>query len=362
MRGLSAAQNPEQIQRSAWVEMKRESCAFSFSILSGFSLGEEYTYISRLYLRCREDLSTVACLLSVNTTATSTKGTVADGAPCEREAEGKDKQDNHDVHKDKDIARSKQRKQRRCFRYGNYSSYYGYRIGSALEDDPRLSVFERHWFEGRRCIDIGCNDGLITLSVAMRFLCSSIQGIDIDPSLIRKAQRSLGMVQQDLASSVRDEGTTVRNASTQGLMRQSENCPKATLAALHNVTFRHENFVQVDEGEEGSVDMALCLSVSKWIHLNFGDVGLRMLFDKVYKLLSPGGLFLLEPQPWKSYKQAMRKQDMPTEVRELLPQLKLRPDHFQKLLLQEVGFSEVTKLQVGESAEGFNRPLLLFRK
>lgn len=104
------------------------------------------------------------------------------------------------------------------------------------------------------------------------------------------------------------------------------------------------------------------LSVSKWIHLNFGDAGLRMLFDKVYKLLSPGGLFLLEPQPWKSYKQAMRKQDMPTEVRELLPQLKLRPDNFQKLLLQEVGFREVTKLQVRESAEGFNRPLLLFRK
>lgn len=206
---------------------------------------------------CREDLSTVACLLSVNTTSTSTKATVPDGAPCQREAEAKNEQDNHAVHTDEDIARPKQRKQRRCFRYGNYSSYYGYRIGRALGDDPRLSVFERHWFEGRRCIDIGCNDGLITLSVAMRFLCSSIQGVDIDPSLIQKAQRSLGMVQQDLASSVRDQGTTVRNASTQGLIRQSENCPKATLAALHNVSFRHENFVEVDGCKEESVDMAL---------------------------------------------------------------------------------------------------------
>ncbi|KAL9998540.1 putative RNA methyltransferase bin3, bin3-type S-adenosyl-L-methionine binding protein [Helianthus debilis subsp. tardiflorus] len=43
------------------------------------------------------------------------------------------------------------------------------------------------------------------------------------------------------------------------------------------------------------------LSVSKWIHLNWGDEGLITLFSKVWRLLKPGGIFILEPQPWKSY-------------------------------------------------------------
>ncbi|PWA48312.1 hypothetical protein CTI12_AA492210 [Artemisia annua] len=45
----------------------------------------------------------------------------------------------------------------------------------------------------------------------------------------------------------------------------------------------------------------LCLSVSKWIYLNWGDEGLITLFSKVWRLLQPGGVFILEPQPWKSY-------------------------------------------------------------
>lgn len=35
-------------------------------------------------------------------------------------------------------------------------------------------------------MDIGCNEGLVTLRVAARFLCSSMVGVDIDAGLIRK--------------------------------------------------------------------------------------------------------------------------------------------------------------------------------
>lgn len=44
------------------------------------------------------------------------------------------------------------------------------------------------------------------------------------------------------------------------------------------------------------------MSVTKWIHLNFGDEGIKTLFRKIFKSLKKGGIFILEPQNWKSYK------------------------------------------------------------
>lgn len=46
----------------------------------------------------------------------------------------------------------------------------------------------------------------------------------------------------------------------------------------------------------------MCLSVTKWIQLNWGDEGVKKLFKRIFLSLLPGGKLLLEPQPWKSYK------------------------------------------------------------
>lgn len=58
----------------------------------------------------------------------------------------------------------------------------------------------------------------------------------------------------------------------------------------------------------GSADAITLLSVCKWIHLHAGDRGLKAVFKKLAAALAPGGVLVVEPQPWKSYNQAFRKQ------------------------------------------------------
>ena len=71
--------------------------------------------------------------------------------------------------------------------HGNYHRYYGYRLGGAFDQDPRLSVLEKGWFHKKRCLDIGCNEGLVTLSLAKTFGTTSMTGIDLDEHLIKRA-------------------------------------------------------------------------------------------------------------------------------------------------------------------------------
>ncbi len=54
-------------------------------------------------------------------------------------------------------------------------------------EDPRLTLLTKDLFEGKRVLDIGCNDGTIPLLIALRFDPAMIIGCDIDPTLIKHA-------------------------------------------------------------------------------------------------------------------------------------------------------------------------------
>jgi chemotaxis methyl-accepting protein methylase len=77
---------------------------------------------------------------------------------------------------------------------------------------------------------------------------------------------------------------------------------KATKEFLREmVELRSQNFIgSVDTTEK--FDLVLCFDHIKWIHLNFGDMGVKALFHKVYESLEPNGLFILDYSPWTSYK------------------------------------------------------------
>jgi hypothetical protein len=57
-----------------------------------------------------------------------------------------------------------------------------------------------------------------------------------------------------------------------------------------------------DEFVDAAYDAVLCLSVTKWVHFNWGDAGVKRLFRKAFASLQQGGVFILEPQDFKSYK------------------------------------------------------------
>lgn len=55
--------------------------------------------------------------------------------------------------------RRKSKKSQFC--YGNYDRYYGYRNSGVREQDLRLSLLKKEWFEGKECLDIGSNTGQV---------------------------------------------------------------------------------------------------------------------------------------------------------------------------------------------------------
>ena len=60
------------------------------------------------------------------------------------------------------------------------------------------------------------------------------------------------------------------------------------------------------EAQKPEFDVIFALSLTKWIHLNWGDDGIKRFFKKVYHHLRPGGKFILEPQPFTSYSKKKR--------------------------------------------------------
>jgi ribosomal protein L11 methylase PrmA len=81
----------------------------------------------------------------------------------------------------------------KSFSFGNYDRYYYKRYLEALKD-PRLDLFQEEWFKNKTVLDIGCNDGTLTILTAVTYQPTKIEGIDIDHKLITKAVKNMKYV------------------------------------------------------------------------------------------------------------------------------------------------------------------------
>uniref|UniRef100_A0A915EL59 DNA topoisomerase 2 n=1 Tax=Ditylenchus dipsaci TaxID=166011 RepID=A0A915EL59_9BILA len=100
----------------------------------------------------------------------------------------------------------------------------------------------------------------------------------------------------------------------------------------------------------------LALSITKWIHLNWGDDGLRRFFKRAFLHLCHGGRLILEPQEFSSYS---KKSKMAADMQKNYKDISFKPEQFTEYLLSE----EVEELGVPEAcSKGFERPILVFVK
>ncbi|KAI8899858.1 Bicoid-interacting protein 3-domain-containing protein [Globomyces pollinis-pini] len=251
--------------------------------------------------------------------------------------------------------------------FGNYHSYYGYR---KQLNDKRFEAFKKEWFENKTVLDIGCNSGHITVQLA-QFNTSCIDGVDIDPILISKARHHLSIQRSIYATNSKTQYFPISCPYQFGplpvIYQNEENlCTNVELdnptEVFSKIKFRCGDWLHepLPLHDSELYDVVMALSITKWIHLNNGDGGLRHFFNKVYKSLRKGGLFILEPQSLDGYE---KRSKLSQHMLDNYQAIEFFPDMFVNFLTKKVGFTLVESFDITDKeSKLFTRPLHVFQK
>lgn len=202
--------------------------------------------------------------------------------------------------------------------------------------------------------------GFLTLSIARDFGPRRILGIDIDDHLVGVARKNIRHYcdrETEFIGKFPASFCTNFGPISNHTLSFSTKFPD-------NVWFRRENYVlecdELLETVEEEFDVILALSITKWIHLNFGDDGLRRFFRRAFNQLLPGGRFILEPQPFASYR---KRSKMTEKLKANYNKIEFKPEDFEMYLIEEVGFESVEHLGAPcAKSKGFERPIDVYRK
>ncbi|CAE7815656.1 Mepce [Symbiodinium sp. CCMP2456] len=118
-----------------------------------------------------------------------------------------------------------------------------------------------------------------------------------------------GALQKALASAkVLEKAVPVKNSSA---------APRPGFP--YNIEFRSENvlYTQVEGNRNVQYDVVLLFRLTKWIHINWGDLGIKRLFTRCNEWLRLGGLLVLEVKDLAGQPYAKENCDRLSELRSL---------------------------------------------
>lgn len=364
------------------------------------------------------------------------------------------------------LSKLNNKKKKVVYPFGNYPKFHYRRYLQCIED-AYCPIFKPEYFENKKVLDIGSNEGVLSILLAYRHNMSSLIGIDLDAKLVLKAYKNLNLFQNNLKlkQSIKGEiannnnviddivvtddcnynynnydfcnlninkdnqnlalnelsneeliyklktlpisctqkykseyeiskniiltsdnlhesvknknrncyninNTSVKDSKLQGKNSKSKQNQKpkvitelnnelAVLPNIPEIIFKIGNFLTYDFKDE-VYDVITCFSVLKWIHLNYGDEGILVAFYKIWKLLKPNGLFILEIEAFKSYN---KRKELTENTLYTYNNIRVKPSDFKDFLIDQEYFEVVEEIDCcNDNKKGYKRPIIVFRK
>lgn len=266
--------------------------------------------------------------------------------------------------------------------FGNYPNY-GQRRQATTDNNIDISgdgkkrlqvilkyVLSREPERRRMFLDIGCNTGEVPFFIYSRLKERedtvkdlTVVAVDVDDLLItdakmnrRKFGKSMSMnlnenvlfFTENISRTAKSHGQSILNDGLDTIVQK-------TLTQSSSNVYDQE-FSIPPSLRYAPYDIITCLSVTKWIQLQYGDDGLVQAFKLMHSLLVPGGMLILECQPWLSY--TRRLYQMNQKMKDMLALLTITPDKYEECLTKIVGFESVTVEEV-ISDDFKSRPVLI---
>lgn len=184
-------------------------------------------------------------------------------------------------------------------KYGNFINYYAFHSTKERTDSLHADMFvSQITAKPILCLDIGCNTG--ELSKEMYSYLKNIYpncvikmlGIDIDLTLIQRAEET-------------NDNTNI-NFIAANIMNKTDKEIIAKYLKSH---------------EKSKFDITICFSVTMWIHINNGDEGLINFLNFIQDISET---IIVEPQPWKCYRNAQRRMKKSGSSFPLYEQIKIK--------------------------------------
>lgn len=203
-----------------------------------------------------------------------------------------------------------------------------------IKDADELFGFIQEYsqlFANGTVLDVGCGDGQISLLFAIKLKPKKFIGIDISKNCLMKASELKNRVLESYFDGKASEESEV----TRFLTKCPCNLIQGSKIKHLDMAFRNNfirNFRKLTEGKVSKEDTdnlkkamlfklqnvfnysedykfsaILCLSVIKWIGLNFGLLGIRKLFDQLKKLLEYKGVLVIDEPSQSSIKKVINK-------------------------------------------------------